>query len=78
MVAYARGVRSEAGRTDDIELVAPLGVPAGAEAGAVADAASRWREAGATAFHVGVAAASFAEYLERLAWVADAVMPRVR
>jgi hypothetical protein len=37
----------------------------------------RWREAGATAFHVGVAAASFAAYLDRLAWVADAIMARV-
>jgi hypothetical protein len=44
----------------------------------VVDAASRWRDVGATAFHVGIAAASFAEYLERLAWVGAAVMPRVR
>jgi hypothetical protein len=76
-VTYARQVRAETGRGGDLAVVAPVGVPAAADAAAVAAAAGRWREAGATAFHVGIAAGSFAEYLDRLAWVASEVMPRV-
>jgi probable F420-dependent oxidoreductase len=77
LVAYARGLRAEAGRTGDFEVVAPVGVAPGADAASVVAAAAEWREAGATAFHVGIAAGSFAEWLDRLAWVAADVMPRL-
>ena len=51
--------------------------PADAVADAVLADVTRWREAGATAFHVGVAADSFAEYLRRLAWFGREVIARV-
>ena len=76
-VAYARTLRAEAGRPAAFEVVAPLAVGAGASAGEVAAAAGRWRAAGATAFHVGIAADSFAGYLTRLEWVAAEVAPQV-
>jgi probable F420-dependent oxidoreductase len=76
-VAYAQRVRAEAGRSGPFEVVAPLGVAADAAAEAVLGAAARWREAGATAFHVGIGAESFAQYLARLEWFAGAVIPRV-
>jgi probable F420-dependent oxidoreductase len=70
-------LRAESGRTDPLELVAPLGAAAGADAGTVAAEAERFRAAGATAFHVGVGAESFAELLDRLAWFGAEVAPRV-
>ena len=76
-VAAVRRLRVEAGRPPVFEVVAPLGVAPDATAGAVTEAAARWREAGATAFHVGLPADDFAAYLGRLAWFADAVMPRI-
>jgi probable F420-dependent oxidoreductase len=76
-VAFARATRQAAGRTDPLELVAPLGVPAGAGVDAVVADAARWRKAGATAFHVGVGAESFSEYLARLDWLGREVMPHV-
>jgi alkanesulfonate monooxygenase SsuD/methylene tetrahydromethanopterin reductase-like flavin-dependent oxidoreductase (luciferase family) len=75
--AYAGRVRGETARSSPFALVAPLGVAPDAGAEALLEAAARWRQAGATAFHVGVGARSFAEFLERLAWVAGEVMARV-
>ena len=73
----AKRLRAESGRTDHLELVAPLAAPIGAEAASVVAEAARWRAAGATAFHVGVGAESFAELLDRLAWFGAEVAPRV-
>ena len=75
--AAARRLRVETGRTDALEIVAPLTVAADAGADDVLAAAVRWRRAGATAFHVGIGAGSFAELLDRMAWVGGEVMPRV-
>ena len=55
-VDYARRVRVDAGRPAAFEVVAPLGVGTDTSPDAVVDAVGRWREAGATAFHVGVRA----------------------
>jgi alkanesulfonate monooxygenase SsuD/methylene tetrahydromethanopterin reductase-like flavin-dependent oxidoreductase (luciferase family) len=76
MAAFARRIRAEAVRPDDLELVAPISVPADAGGAAIADTAARWRDAGATAFHIGVGAGSFAEFLDRLTWTAE-VMSRM-
>lgn len=77
LVSYAHQVRAEAGRPAAFEVVAPLGVAPDADAAALGAAAARWREAGATAFHVGIVAASFTEYLDRLEWVATVAMAGV-
>ena len=72
--AYARAERA----TDaPLELVAPLAVAADAAPDSVIDEARRWRRAGATAFHAGLGAGSFTEFLERVAWFARDVMPKV-
>lgn len=77
-VTQARTLRAEAGRTDPLEVVAPLGVPAGADAGRVVAAAEALLAAGATAFHVGIhQVRSFEEHLERIAWVGSDVMPKL-
>ncbi len=73
----ARRLRAESGRTDPLEMVAPLAAPADADAGAVVAEAARWRAAGATAFHVGIGADGLAEFCDRLAWFGAAVAPRV-
>jgi len=75
-VAHAREVRARAGRSSPFAVVAPLAAPVDATAGAVLDAVERWRRAGATAFHVGVGAGSFAEFLDRLAWFGADVIAR--
>jgi hypothetical protein len=38
---------------------------------------TRWREAGATAFHVGLAAETWAQYLDRVAWFGRTVIARI-
>ena len=76
-VAYARRVRAQAGGPAAFEVVAPLGAAPEASADEIAGAAARWREAGATAFHVGLGARSLAELLARLEWFGREVMPRV-
>ena len=66
------------GRIDPFELVAPLGVAG--RRGRRRDGrreATRWRAAGATAFHVGIAAESWTQYLDRLAWFGRDVIARV-
>jgi len=73
----ARRERATAARPESFEVIAPLGVAADAGADGVVAAAARWRAAGATGFHVGIAAASFAEYLGRLEWFGRDVMPHV-
>jgi alkanesulfonate monooxygenase SsuD/methylene tetrahydromethanopterin reductase-like flavin-dependent oxidoreductase (luciferase family) len=75
--AEAGKLREAAGRATPFELVAPLGVAPDAGADRILAVAARWRAAGATAFHVGVGATSFAALLERLDWVGREVMPRV-
>ena len=75
--AYARALRHDGGRSDSFTLVAPLGVAATASADAVLRDVTRWREAGANAFHVGIAAESWLQYLDRLAWFGQAVIARV-
>jgi probable F420-dependent oxidoreductase len=75
--AAARRLRAEAGQTDALEIVAPLSVAAEAGTDEILATAERWRHAGATAFHVGLGAGSFAELLDRMAWVGGEVMPRV-
>jgi len=76
-VAYVRQLRHEAGRPELFEVVAPLAVAPEARADGIVGEAARWGAAGATTFHVGVAARSFNEFLERLEWVAREVMPQV-
>lgn len=75
-VAYAHDVRARAGREGPFEVLAPLAVPADATAAGVLAAVDRWRTAGATAFHVGLGAESFAEFLTRLAWFGAHVLAR--
>jgi probable F420-dependent oxidoreductase len=75
--AYARHLRHDAGRSARFTLVAPLGVAADAGADRVLRDVTRWREAGATAFHVGLAAESWTQYLDRLAWFGRAIIARV-
>ena len=75
-VAYARRVRAK-GRPDEFEVVAPLSVATDATADGLLAAIERWGRSGATAFHVGVAAGSLAEHLDRLAWFGGQVVPRV-
>jgi probable F420-dependent oxidoreductase len=72
--AYARHLRHDGGRSGDFTLVAPLTVAAEASAHAVLREVTRWREGGATAFHVGIAASSWTEYLDRLAWFGRSVI----
>lgn len=75
-VALARELRAAAGSPADFEVVAPLGVAADATADAVLDAVARWRRAGATALHAGLAARSLAELRERFDWFGREVIPR--
>jgi alkanesulfonate monooxygenase SsuD/methylene tetrahydromethanopterin reductase-like flavin-dependent oxidoreductase (luciferase family) len=77
LAEHARRLRDESGRTGPFELVAPLGAPPAATSEEVITDAARWRAAGATAFHVGVGAESFADYLRRLEWFGREVIPRV-
>jgi probable F420-dependent oxidoreductase len=75
--AYARHLRHDGGRSGDFTLVAPLSVAADATADSVLRDVTRWREAGANAFHVGVAADSWPQYLDRLAWIGRSVVAHV-
>lgn len=77
-VRWAGELRTDAGRTGPWDAVAPLGVPADADAGAVVARAAEWRRAGATVLHVGVVAESFAEHLARLEWFGREIMPHVQ
>ena len=76
-VADVRQLRVEAGRPEGFEVVAPLAVPAGVTADALVAAVARWRAAGATAFHVGIAAGGLADLLARLEWFGREVIPLV-
>ena len=76
-VADARRLRAEAGQPGAFEVVAPLAVPAGVPADVLVAAAARWRAAGATAFHTGIAARDLAELLARLEWFGREVIPLV-
>ena len=76
-VADARRLRAEAGQPGAFEVVAPLAVAAGAATDELVAAASRWRAAGATALHVGIAARGLAELLARLEWFGREVIPRI-
>ena len=75
-VALARRLRAEAARPDTFEVVAPLAVPEDATSDDLARAAADWRKAGATAFHVGSAAGSLDEFVDRLAWFGREVISR--
>ena len=75
-VDEATRIRTQAGRTDPLEMVSPFSVPADASASAMLEHVTRWRAAGATAFHVGIGAESWAQYLERLAWFGQHVIAR--
>ncbi len=75
--AYARHLRHDTGRSESFTLVAPLGVAVDAAADPVLREVTRWREAGATAFHVGLAAESWAQYLDRVAWFGRTVIARI-
>lgn len=72
--AYARHLRHDGGRSETFTLVAPITVAPDATADTVLRDVTRWREAGANAFHVGVGAESWAEYLDRLAWFGRSVI----
>jgi probable F420-dependent oxidoreductase len=72
--ALARRIRADAALPDAFELVAPLAVPADASADEIIARIETWRKAGATAFHAGIAAASLAALLDRLAWFGRAVI----
>ena len=76
-VDEAMRIRTQAGRTDPIEMVSPLSVPADATAAAMIERVQRWRGVGATAFHIGIGAESWDEYLDRLAWFGREVIARV-
>ena len=76
-VPDARRLRAEAGGPEAFEVVAPLAVPAGVTAEALVAAVARWRAAGATAFHTGIAACDLADLLARLEWFGREVIPRV-
>jgi probable F420-dependent oxidoreductase len=76
-VEQAGRVRAAAGRSRPFEVVAPLAVPPDAPPRDLIAAAARWRKAGATAFHAGIAAESFRELLARLAWFGAEVIPHV-
>jgi probable F420-dependent oxidoreductase len=78
LAEQARRLREQSGRSGSFELVAPLAAPPDATAEAVVAEAARWRAAGATAFHVGIGAESFAAYLERVAWLGAEVLPGVQ
>jgi probable F420-dependent oxidoreductase len=69
-------MRVECGRRAPFEWIAPLAVAREASRADVREAVERWARAGATAFHVGLAARSFADYLERLDWFATEVASR--
>jgi probable F420-dependent oxidoreductase len=75
--AYARSLRHDAGRMGPFDLVAPIGAAADAKADRLLAEVSRWREAGATAFHVGIGAESWAQYVERLGWFGREVIARM-
>jgi probable F420-dependent oxidoreductase len=75
-VAYARSIRALE-RRPAFEVVAPLGVAHDATAEALRSRVERWRRAGATAFHAGIGARSFAEFLSRLEWFGREVIARV-
>ncbi len=77
LVANAKTVRAEAGRTDPIEMVAPLEIPAAMTADAALALLRSWVAAGATSFHLGVPADSFAEYIDRLGWIGTHVIARL-
>lgn len=72
---WARAQRTEAGRAGAFTLVAPLEVAADATVDGVVASAAAWRRAGATAFHVGVAAGSLDELLTRFEWFGGRVRP---
>ena len=76
-VVRARELRADRGRSEPFEVVAPLGVAPGASAEELVLAARHWREAGATSFHVGIAADSFVGFLGRLEWFGGRVIPHV-
>jgi probable F420-dependent oxidoreductase len=76
-VGWLRGERAARQRTEPFTVVAPLAVPPGAAAGEVLGAARRWAAAGATALHAGVAARSLSEWLERVSWVGERVLPQL-
>ena len=75
--AYARALRHDGGRSESFALVAPLSVSQDTSGDPVLREVTRWREAGATAFHVGLAADSWAQYLDRLAWFGRTVIARI-
>jgi probable F420-dependent oxidoreductase len=77
LAEQARRLRAESGRTDALDMVAPLAAAVAAVVDDVVAEAARWRAAGATAFHVGIGAESLAEFLDRLAWFGAEVAPRV-
>jgi probable F420-dependent oxidoreductase len=72
-----RRLRAEHGRPQAFEMVVPLAVPPETGADALVAEADTWRRAGATAFHVGLGAGSFADLLARLEWFGRQVMPQV-
>jgi alkanesulfonate monooxygenase SsuD/methylene tetrahydromethanopterin reductase-like flavin-dependent oxidoreductase (luciferase family) len=75
--AYAKRVRAEAGGAGEMTLVAPLAVPPTATGDDLVRRVEEWRTAGATVLHVGIGAASFLHFLERLEWFGGRVMPRL-
>lgn len=69
--------RQRAGRTGELEIVAPLHVGRAETAGHFLERAEAWRDAGATALHLGIESASLAELLERMEFVQRDVAPFV-
>jgi probable F420-dependent oxidoreductase len=76
--AYARHLRHDAGRDGPFEMIAPLIVPMDASAEKVHADVNRWREAGASAFHVGLGADSWTQYLDRIDWFGRSVVARLQ
>ncbi len=75
--AAVRDLRAQAARAGEFEFVAPLSVGREATPDMVASEAATWVAAGASAFHVGIGAESFPEFLARLEWFGREVIPRV-
>jgi probable F420-dependent oxidoreductase len=74
--AEARALRARAGKAEGLEVVAPVAVPPNATADAVLSELARWQKAGATAYHAGIGAGSFAEFVARLEWLGAEVLAR--
>lgn len=71
-LADIRAERAQDGAGGTFDVIAPLHIGRDLDVPSIAALFDRWRAAGATAFHVGVASSDVSHLLERLAVVAEA------